>query len=197
MLSFPRSSHPDAAHRHATATIALHWIIAALIVALLVLGWAMTRMAPGSELQFALYQLHKSLGITVLLLSLARLAWRVASPAPPPAATARWERRAARAMHAALLVLTLAIPLVGWALVSASRLAIPTELFGIVPFPHLPGLGGLAPAAKIVLEARLASAHALLAGLLAVLGALHAAAAIFHHVVRGDDVLRRMLPRRA
>lgn len=196
-MSVPRSSHPVAAHRYATAAIALHWTIAALIVALLALGWSMTRMAPGGELQFALYQLHKSLGITVLLLSLARLAWRVAGSTPPSPATARGERRAARAMHAALLVLTLAIPLVGWALVSASRLAIPTVLFGAVPFPHLPGLAGLTPAAKIVLEARLAGAHALLAGLLAILGALHAAAAIFHHVVRGDDVLRRMLPRRA
>jgi cytochrome b561 len=175
--------------------VLLHWTIAALLAALLGIGWWMTRLPPGSEMQFVLYQLHKSLGVTVLLLSLLRLARRILVPSPPlPHGMPRWARVAARCVQGALLALTLAIPLTGWALVSASRLAIPTVLFGVLPWPDLPGIAALDPSTRRGLEATLAQAHAALAWAMAGLALLHAAAAIFHHAMRGDLVLRRMLP---
>lgn len=187
-------SSSDPRHRYATTAVLLHWMIAALLAALLGLGWWMTRLPPSSELQFVLYQLHKSLGITVLLLSLLRLARRILVPPPPlPRGMPRWARMAARCVQGALLALTLAIPLTGWALVSASRLAIPTVLFGILPWPDLPGIAALDPATRRGLEPVLAQAHAALAWAMAALALLHAGAAIFHHAMRGDRVLRRML----
>ena len=185
----------DPQQRYATTAVLLHWTIAALLAALLGLGWWMTRLPPGGELQFMLYQVHKSLGITVLLLSLLRLVRRLLVPSPPlPRAMPRWARGAARCVQGALLALTLAIPLTGWALVSASRLAIPTVLFGVLPWPDLPGIGRLGPATRHGLEPVLAQAHATLAWAMAALALLHAGAAIFHHALRGDRVLRRMLP---
>lgn len=190
---FPRAR--DAAHRHTTIAIVFHWSIVALVVALLGLGWSMTRLAPGSELQFALYQLHKSLGVTVLLLSLLRLVWRLVEPPPPlPPGVPRWQRNTARAVQGMLLALTLALPLTGWAMVSASRLAIPTVLFGVVTWPHLPGVPDLPPATRRSLEPALATAHGVLACAMAGLAVLHAGAAIFHHAAKRDAVLWRMLP---
>jgi cytochrome b561 len=187
----------DTSRRYTRTAIVLHWTIASLVVGLLATGWWMTRLPTGSELQFALFQLHKSLGVTTLLLSLARLGWRMAV-APPPAAPggARWAHAAARIVHDALLALTIATPLAGWAVVSASIWNIPTLLFGIVPWPHLPLLAELAPETKRSAAPVLAMSHAVLAYSAAALAALHAGAALFHHFIRADDVLARMLPTR-
>ena len=143
--------------------------------------------------QFKLYQLHKSVGITVLLLALTRLGWRLTHRPPPlPAEMPSLEARAAEGTHALLYALMIGMPLVGWALVSASPLNIPTLLYGVVPWPHLPGLATLHD--KRPVEAGLKLVHAYGAYALIALVALHAAAALRHHVLIGDDVLRRMIP---
>lgn len=188
----------DTSRRYTRTAIVLHWTIASLIVGLLGTGWWMTRLPAGSEQQFALFQLHKSLGVVTLLLSLARLGWRLAVAPPPPLRRGpRWERNVARAVHAALLALTIATPLAGWVVVSASIWNIPTLLFGLVPWPHLPVLADLAPETKRVAAPLLATSHAVLAYAVAMLAALHAGAALFHQFVRADDVLARMLPTRS
>lgn len=184
----------DPVHRHPRSIIVFHWAAAALVVALAATGMTMTRLAPGSEAQFLLYQVHKSAGIAVLLLSVLRLAWRLRVPPLPPLAAPSWRTRLARAAHTGLFALTLAVPLAGWALTSASRFQIPITLPGGFEWPALPFLPGLAPAAKASLEPLLAIAHTTLAYALLGLAALHAAAALHHHAVRGDATLRRMLP---
>ncbi|RZK81532.1 MAG: cytochrome b, partial [Methylobacterium sp.] len=125
--------------RYTRVAIAFHWAIAALVLALLGIGLAMTHADLAPMRRFQLYQWHKSVGITVLVLSLLRLGWRAFHRPPPlPAAMPALERAAAHLAHGVLYALIIAMPLVGWALVSASPFNIPTVLYGVVPWPHLP-----------------------------------------------------------
>jgi cytochrome b561 len=174
--------------RYSAVAIALHWLIAAAVIALVLMGLVMTGL-PDKDLalKFSLYQWHKSVGVTVLLLSLARLAWRLGHRPPPlPAAMRPWERLAARATHVGFYILIIAIPLFGWAMVSASPYNIPTVLYGVVTWPHL-------PVPKAAFEA-FKEGHELLAWGAVALLALHVAAALKHHYILRDDVLARMLP---
>ncbi|WP_455271846.1 cytochrome b [Rhizobium herbae] len=169
-------------------TIALHWTIALLIIGLIVLGYVMTRKNIDPEVQFSLYQWHKSFGMTALALALIRLVWWLASihPVPVPTLTPL-ERRGSSMAHGLLLVLTIAVPFAGWAVASTSTLGIPTLLFNRVLVPHLP------MAKSEAAESFWTEAHALLAYCLAGLVVLHAAAALYHHFRRRDEVLTRML----
>jgi len=182
------------AQRYTTVAIALHWAIAAAIVFQLGLGLYMTRLPEGEVMRvFTLYQLHKSVGVSILLLSLLRLAWRMTHPAPPlPDGMKPWERSAARATHWGFYVIMLGMPLTGWALVSVAPLNIPTVLFKTVPWPHLPIRGWFAdPKAG---EALFDAIHTGMAVLAMGLLALHVGAALKHHFIARDDVLARMLP---
>ncbi len=172
----------------------VHWLIAIAVVAMIALGSMMVDLPPGSADQFQLYQLHKSVGILVLLLTLARLVWRLVSPAPPmPDSCPTWQRRAAGVSHALLYILTLAVPLTGWAMISASVWGIPTVLFGVVPWPHLPLLPELPD--KAAVEQAMKLVHAGLVWALAGLAVLHASAALGHHFHARDGVLLRMFGR--
>lgn len=165
-----------------------HWTIALLFAGQVALGLAMMRVS-GLRLQFELIQWHKSFGFLILGLGLMRIAQHLLQGRPPPLPeTSPVERRAARLVHAALLAATVAVPFAGWALASASTLAIPTFVFNLVVIPHLPT--GSSPGT----EAFWRNAHVYLAYAAALLAACHAAAALYHHVVRRDDTLRRMLP---
>ena len=180
--------------RYNQVAIVIHWLTALAIVSQYALGWTMISLRPPSYLHFALHQWHKSIGITILALSLARLIWRLLHRPPPlPAEMPAWERRAAKFSHVMLYVLLIALPLSGWALVSASPLKIPTVLYGIVPFPHLPILSDLPD--KREAQAVLKAVHAFGGWLLALLLAGHVGAALRHHFLLRDDVLVRMLPR--
>ena len=176
--------------------MALHWTIAGAIIALLAIGAVMVRLTPGSSLQFEIYQLHKSLGITVLALSLLRLVWRLFDPAPPlPVNLQRWEAALARVTHLGFYVLMIALPLSGWMMVSASVWNIPTVVFGAFTLPHLPVLGSLQD--KKPVEDALKEVHEALAiGMFGLL-LLHVAGALKHHFVLRDDTLARMLPGRS
>ena len=99
----------------------LHWIGAAAILFMLALGFAMVNLIHEQGLRFDLYQYHKSLGLLVLVLMMARALWRFASPTPEPIATIPvWQVKAARAMHGALYALAIATALAGYASVSTS-----------------------------------------------------------------------------
>lgn len=179
--------------RYGAVAIVLHWTIAFAIAGLLMLGTVMVRLTPGSSLQFELYQWHKSVGITVLALSLLRLGWRLAHPPPPlPANLRPWERALARLTHVGFYVLMLALPLSGWMIVSASLWNIPTVLYGAIPLPHLPILSTLEH--KKPVEDALKEVHEWLAITTTTLLVLHVAGALKHHFVLRDDTLLRMLP---
>src|SRR6201996_2375048 len=109
--------------RYATVAIILHWLIALAIVAQVAIAWRMGGKTPEG---FALIQLHKSIGVTILVLSILRLGWRLTNPPPPePATLARWERVLAQAVHWAFYGIMIGMPLTGWLMVSTSKTLIP------------------------------------------------------------------------
>jgi cytochrome b561 len=171
--------------RYAASQKALHWIVAVLIFALVPIALAMANL-PDGPLKNALYEWHKSFGLTVLALALARLLVRVARGAPPlVAGLPAWQRRAAHASHLALYVLIVAVPLLGWA--GTSACCAPVMLYFSLPLT-LPVSGGM-PVGEAILGVHRVAAFTLVA-----LVALHAGAALHHHLVRRDGTLRRMWP---
>lgn len=167
---------------------ALHWLMAALVLGLLALGFTMTLGSFDLPTSFSLYQWHKWIGLGVLALWLPRVLARLSSlaPAPPPG----WQGRAAGAVHLALYALLLMMPLSGWLATSASPLHLP--LMVPVPFlglARLPDLIAPDPAAYAVLS----TAHQVFAFALLGLIALHVGAALHHALVMRDDILRRMI----
>jgi cytochrome b561 len=179
--------------RYSAGAIVLHWTIAVLIAWNLVLGFRM-HSATGLA-QFNLFQLHKSVGITVLLVSLIRLAWRMTHRPPPLPPTMRgWEKRAAHITHFALYAIMIGMPLTGWIVVSTSPLNIPTLLFHTIPWPHAPVVHGLAPALKATVNAGFDTTHMILAWSALALLALHIGGALKHMFVERDGVAARMLP---
>jgi cytochrome b561 len=112
--------------RYGAVAMTLHWLLAAAILFMLWLGLFMTSLEETDPRTFPLFQLHKSIGLSILVLSLARLAWRLANPVPAlPAKMEPWERVSARGVHVLFYVLMIAIPLMGWATVSSAALAVP------------------------------------------------------------------------
>ncbi len=179
--------------RYSKVAIVLHWAIAALIMFNLYLALQFDTMR-GLE-KFNAFQLHKSVGLTVLLLSLARLAWRLTHRAPPlPAEMPRWEKFGAQAAHWVLYGLMIGIPLTGWVLVSASPTNLPTLIFKTVPWPHLGFIHDLAMPVRRSLENQVEQVHMLLGYSMACLIVLHVAAALKHQFWNRDEVLGHMLP---
>lgn len=175
---------PDPGRYTATA-VALHWMAAALVIAAWGVGFTMTDL-PLSPQKLKVYSWHKWIGVTVFLLAVARIAWRIGHRPPPlPAAMPAWQVRAAAASHALLYALMLAIPLSGWLFSSAS--GVPVVYLGLVQLPDLIGRDK-------ALAALLKQAHYALNWTLLGLVCLHVAAALKHHFGDRDGVLRRMLP---
>ncbi|MEO0671326.1 MAG: cytochrome b [Pseudomonadota bacterium] len=182
--------------RYTTVAIALHWVIALSIIAMLVTGTWMVDALQVPETQalaFQTYQFHKSLGLTVLVLSLARLAWRLFNPPPPmPAHMGGAQRFAAHATHVLFYVLMIGMPLTGWAMVSASPLGLPTIVFGWFEWPHISFLE--AAEDKAAIEKQMKLAHLYAGYLMFALLALHIAAALKHQFIDRDGLLARMTP---
>jgi cytochrome b561 len=171
--------------RYGAVAQALHWLIAALVLVMFGLGWYMADLPLGQQ-KFDLYQLHKSLGITIFGLAAVRLLWRWFHPAPPlPGSMPPWERAAARTSHALLYLMLLAQPLIGFLQSNAANF--PVVLWGVLPLPEVIGSDEALGETLVVL-------HRWNSRLLLLLILVHAAAALRHHFVLKDDVLRRMLP---
>ena len=174
--------------RYGRVAIALHWAIALLALFQVGLGWWMLdlpKSPPG--LRAGWFNVHKSIGITIGLLMLARLGWRLAHVPPPlPVSLPRWQARAARLSHVVLYTALIAQPLVGY--LGSSFTRYPVKYFGLT----LPHWGWDAPALKQLCS----NVHFVLACLITALVALHSAAALKHLLAR-DGVFQRMWPRRA
>lgn len=159
-----------------------HWAIAFLILGLIPVGLFMGGME-NSPLKFEIYAMHKSFGLLVLFLGIARIVWRFVSPPPHHLANHKpWERGLAKASHAWLYVCVIGMPLTGWLMSSASEFPVP--FFGL-QMPHIIGkdeaLGEL-----------FYQAHETLAYTLLFVLALHMAGALKHHVIDRDQTLQRM-----
>ena len=181
--------------RYGSVAMALHWLIAAAILFNLCLGLYVANVLTDQDpSRFGLIQFHKSVGLTVLVLSVARLGWRLLNPVPPlPDTLSPVLKVVARGTHYLLYVLMIAIPLAGWALASSSPLGLSTPYFGLFHWPNVSFLADLSRAQKLPLRHEFFVLHEYLAFSAIVLIALHAAGALYH-LRRGDDVLRRMLP---
>ena len=173
------------ADRWGGVSITLHWLTALMILGLVVVGFAMQELA-NSPTKIQVYGLHKSIGLTVLALTVLRLLWRLFAGVPQPApGTPRWQLWASNATHGALYVILLAMPLSGWLYNSAS--GFPLKWFGLFALPRLSGYDADVKAFAL-------GAHSTLFLALAAIVALHAAAALKHHYFDRDRTLVRMLP---
>lgn len=173
----------DRDERYTLPAIALHWLQAAGIVWLLWLGWTMVDLPKGPE-RAAAHVLHKSLGLTMLLLAAARLGWR-ASHATPAEPGSGWEATAARWMHRALYAFLFLAPLSGYLATAFTPYAL--KFYGL----ELPRLA----AADESLHGIFKELHGLAAWTIAAFASLHVVAAL-KHARAGDGIMRRMLPRR-
>lgn len=173
--------------RYSRLAVFLHWSIALALAFQFALGWQMNAVAQGQG-RFVLFQLHKSVGIAILVLSLVRLAWRMAHRPPARLTDGRVARGLASTVTAGFYIVMIGAPLAGWALVSTARIGVPTRIFGIISLPHLPLPASINPAAVF--------AHQALAYLGIALFALHVAGALRHQFLKGEDLIARMLPRR-
>jgi cytochrome b561 len=169
--------------RYSTGAIWFHWIIAALVVFNIIVGI----FHEGVPALRALMGAHKAVGITVLVLTLGRLAWRLSHRPPPlPADVAPWEQIMARTVRILFYALLLLMPLSGWTMVSASQHPRPLSWFGLFDVPLL----GVSHAAG----GPASTMHAVLGYLLAALVLLHVAAALRHHFILRNSVMGRMVP---
>jgi len=181
--------------RYGSVAMTLHWLIALAVVVNICLGLYMADLPRDDPDLFAIVQFHKSVGLTVLVLSLARLGWRLVNPIPPlPTTMSPPLRFAAHATHFLLYLLIIIIPLSGWALASASPLGLPTNYFGLFHWPHIPFLADLPRAQKGPLRHEFGLVHKYLAWSAIALVAIHVCGALYHQILRGDDVVKRMLP---
>jgi cytochrome b561 len=163
---------------------AFHWLAAALVGFSLAYGWWMSHLAERAG-RLALYQFHSSIGYDLLFLLVLRLAWRAMDRAPAlPEDTKRWERAAAQLGHSLLYVLMLAACVGGWLLLGTFSRTIEGTLFGIIPVPP--------PVLSRSLHKVLEESHEFLSYALLVLIAVHVAAALRHHFIKKNDILRRM-----
>ncbi len=175
---------PTDAARYTGVAIALHWLLALMILGSLGVGLVMTNL-PLSPARLKLYNWHKWAGVTILVLSALRLWWRLRHAPPADLPMPAWQARIAHATHGLLYLLFFAVPLVGWAYSSAA--GFPVVWFGVLPLPDL-------VAADKALAALIKPWHARLAWTLAALVLLHVAGAIKHQWVDRDALLERMRP---
>jgi cytochrome b561 len=172
--------------RYSTPAIALHWLIALLVIGAFTLGLVMTDIPGLTPTKLRYYSWHKWAGVTVLGLAALRLLWRLGHRPPAlPANTPAWQQRAAHWVHVLLYLLMFAVPVSGYAFTLAA--GVPVVYLGVLP---LPVLFDADPALKPVLR----SIHYWLDMTLAAVVLMHIGAALKHHFVDGDGLLARMSP---
>ncbi len=181
--------------RYTAVAIGLHWAIALLIIGLIAVGWIMDYLlpdGPGSP-KTAIIQLHKSFGITVLLLTIVRIIWRLMNPPPPEPAMPALQRHVAAAVHVFLYFLMLLMPLTGWIIASAEIGQHETRFFGTFEM-YIPGIPGLPDATRESIAAKSESIHHALPWVIIALLALHVAGAIKHQFIDKDGLMARIAP---
>lgn len=177
------------APRYTRMASLLHWLIAALILTQIGLGLVMDHATLDDMVAFSLFQTHRALGILTLVLVVLRVIWRLCHKPPAlPVSVSPPLRHIASVTHFLLYCGQLLSPLSGWALASASTLALPLSLFGLFDWPLLP------LSADGRLEAPLRLVHHWAGWGLAAFVALHIAAAFWHGAIRRDGLVWRMVP---
>lgn len=160
--------------------------MAALILLQFTWAWRIQQLETGRQ-RYDLVNEHKSIGLTILAFLLARLLWRWFNPPPPAVAMPHWQRRAMQWVHGLIYLLLLLLPPIGWAMSSAAGFVV--SWFDVFDLPPL-------VAQDDALKDRLRDIHAFLAWTLALLVTGHIGAALYHHFIKRDQTLLRMLPGR-
>ncbi|HEU0276605.1 MAG TPA: cytochrome b [Rhodanobacteraceae bacterium] len=172
--------------RYTRTAIGLHWLILGLLIVQYIVGWTMPHIGRNTPVT-TLIGLHFSIGVLILGVIVVRLAWRITHGEPAPeAGVPRWQVQTARVIHWLLYLLLIVVPLLGW--LNASYRGMPITLFGLARVPPLIAThaGGWSWTGDV---------HILVAQYLILpLAGLHIAAALYHHFIRRDHVLQRMLP---
>lgn len=182
--------------RYSAVAMTFHWVIAALIISNVALAWTANEL-PRQEAA-GLMAWHKTFGITILILSLGRLAWRLSHRPPPFSPHLKpWERWLAHTVHWGFYVLMIGLPLTGWALSSASPLikVYPIDMYGLFHWPAIGPLASLPPAEMKAAHETWEEVHHLLAKVLVYgLVPLHILGALKHQFLDKDNELGRMIP---
>lgn len=173
----PRNWHP--------LLVLLHWVTVALIAVQYGLSRLMGDETRDLLSRFALYQWHKSFGLTLAGVVLLRLAARLLLSAPAPVLMPRWQRAVAGAVQGGLYLCLLALPASGFLMAAAAPIQIPTLFFGLFSVPHPIGPD------QGIYDAML-RAHATLFSIMAALAFIHAGAALLHQLVLRDGLMQRM-----
>jgi len=181
--------------RYTRLAMLLHWLTAGLVIANVLIVWTVDLLP--DDFVRPMIDTHKSMGITVLGLSILRLLWRLANP--PPAFLddyAKWEQRAAHVAHGLLYALLLLLPLSGWMHDSAWEAAAshPMYLFGLFEWPRLGFIMTIDPATKERLHDLFGLIHMSFGYVLYAVLALHVLAALKHQFIDGEAELQRVLP---
>ncbi len=175
-------NRPD---RYGSVVIGLHWLVALMIFCALAVGLYMHDL-PLSPHKLKVYSWHKWIGVTIFLCAVLRVFWRATHPAPELLASMpRWQKVAANGTHGLLYLLILVIPLSGWLMSSAYGVQV--VYFGVLPLPDLIGKDK-------ALADQLKELHEGLNITMVVVLLAHVGAALKHHFIDRDDILRRMLP---
>jgi len=170
--------------RYTGVAIALHWLMAVAVIGMLGVGLWMTELK-NSPFKIEIYTWHKWTGLTILMLAVIRVLWRVHRPPPPLPPMPRWQELSADGSHYLLYGLLFGMPLTGWLMNSAA--GFPLTWFGLFKVPAL--ISKSRDAFEFWGET-----HELLSKVLIGLILVHLAAALKHHLIDRDDVLARMLP---
>jgi cytochrome b561 len=171
--------------RYPTTSKLLHWLIAICVLVTAPVAIAMLRVGEGPTQDF-LFNFHKSLGVLILILMILRLINRLAVGAPvAEPGIAPWQKAASATVHASLYVLLLAMPIGGY--IANSAYGAPTPFFGLFNLPAL-------VEKNEALATQMFTVHRWVGWLVIILVLMHVSAALYHHFIRDDNVLRRMLP---
>lgn len=140
MATVPEAREQEPIRRYSNGAVAIHWITAVLILIQIWLGFSFADMEKGPG-RAELFTWHKTIGVTILLLAVVRLAYRLMNPPPPfPPELPRWERIAATWNHRLFYLLIFLLPITGLLAISGHTKGATTTLLGGIPFPVIPGI---------------------------------------------------------
>lgn len=183
----PESRQPHALRRYSNTAVTIHWITVVLVLFQIWLGLSFADLPEGPE-RGNLFTWHKTIGATILLLTIIRLTYRLMNPPPPyPPELARWEQVAGTWNHRLFYVLLIGLPIGGLIAVSGQTAGPTTTLLGGLPLPVIPGVS------KQMGETA-GAIHSALAWVLIAFIVLHAAAALKHQFIDRDRAAGRMPP---
>jgi len=171
--------------------ILLHWLIAFAIIAMLAMGFLLEDL-PNNFKPLA-YGLHKSMGLTILMLTFFRVFWRLSHKVPAlPESMKPIEKTISHLVHTGLYLIMICMPMSGWALVSSSPRNIPTQWFGLFEWPKIPVLSEIVNKEEV--SESFGEVHETLAVIAILLIVLHVGAALKHHFILKDGIMARMAP---